>query len=193
MKTAAAVLLDHAGRSLDRREPPQDSLRHHLADLERARAAMEPAAADAVALPPADGAVELADFLGPSFRAQQLSFVTAAIANNVEAIVAADLRPWRDKLLGRGPDGLVGPLTSARQRALGGAPGAALGLAAQQHPRRDRAGGRPYWSPTCREVQHSFWVVLGALSVLRSNALNTGQNVAPRVAGHGWLGSWSAA
>jgi len=24
-------------------------------------------------------------------------------------------------------------------------------------------------------VQHSFWVVLGALSVLRSNALNTGQ------------------
>ncbi len=26
-------------------------------------------------------------------------------------------------------------------------------------------------------VQHSFWVVLGALSVLRSNALNTGQNV----------------
>jgi hypothetical protein len=26
-------------------------------------------------------------------------------------------------------------------------------------------------------VQHSFWVVLGTLSVLRSNALNTGQNV----------------
>ena len=25
-------------------------------------------------------------------------------------------------------------------------------------------------------VQHSFWVVLGALSVLRSNALNTGQD-----------------
>ena len=29
-------------------------------------------------------------------------------------------------------------------------------------------------------VQHSFWVVLGTLSVLRSNALNTGQNVALR-------------
>ena len=26
-------------------------------------------------------------------------------------------------------------------------------------------------------VQHSFWVVLGTLSVLRSNAFNTGQNV----------------
>jgi hypothetical protein len=25
-------------------------------------------------------------------------------------------------------------------------------------------------------VQHAFWVVLGALSVLRSNALNTGQD-----------------
>ena len=26
-------------------------------------------------------------------------------------------------------------------------------------------------------VQHAFWVVLGTLSVLRSNALSTGQNV----------------
>ena len=34
-------------------------------------------------------------------------------------------------------------------------------------------------------VQHSFWVVLGTLSVLRSNALSTGQNVAPRAARHG--------
>ena len=32
-------------------------------------------------------------------------------------------------------------------------------------------------------VQHSFWVVLGALSVLRSNALNTGQNVVRGVVG----------
>ena len=33
-------------------------------------------------------------------------------------------------------------------------------------------------------VQHSFWVVLGTLSVLRSNALNTGQNVAAGPARH---------
>jgi hypothetical protein len=32
-------------------------------------------------------------------------------------------------------------------------------------------------------VQHSFWVVLGTLSVLRSNALNTGQNVVRGLAG----------
>ena len=32
-------------------------------------------------------------------------------------------------------------------------------------------------------VQHSFWVVLGALSVLRSNALNTGQDAIRAMAG----------
>ena len=32
-------------------------------------------------------------------------------------------------------------------------------------------------------VQHSFWVVLGALSVLRSNALNTGQDAVRAMAG----------
>jgi hypothetical protein len=32
-------------------------------------------------------------------------------------------------------------------------------------------------------VQHSFWVVLGTLSVLRSNALNTGQNVVKGILG----------
>jgi uncharacterized membrane protein YccC len=33
------------------------------------------------------------------------------------------------------------------------------------------------------DVQHSFWVVFGALSVLRSNALNTGQNAVRAVLG----------
>ena len=32
-------------------------------------------------------------------------------------------------------------------------------------------------------VQHSFWAVLGTLSVLRSNALSTGQNVLRGLAG----------
>ena len=32
-------------------------------------------------------------------------------------------------------------------------------------------------------VQHSFWVVLGTLSVLRSSALNTGQNIVRALAG----------
>ena len=44
--------------------------------------------------------------------------------------------------------------------------------------------GSPCSSPTLTGVQHSFWVVLGTLSVLRSNALSTGQNVAPRPARH---------
>jgi uncharacterized membrane protein YccC len=47
VKRATAVLLDHAGKSLGRRDPPQDSLRAHLDDLVRARAEMESAAAEA--------------------------------------------------------------------------------------------------------------------------------------------------
>ena len=34
----------------------------------------------------------------------------------------------------------------------------------------------PCWWPPRPGVQHAFWVVLGTLSVLRSNALSTGQN-----------------
>ena len=32
-------------------------------------------------------------------------------------------------------------------------------------------------------VQHAFWVVLGTLSVLRSNALSTGQDMVQALAG----------
>ena len=33
------------------------------------------------------------------------------------------------------------------------------------------------------DVQHGFWVVFGTLSVLRSNALSTGQNVVRALVG----------
>ena len=80
-----------------------------------------------------------------------------------------------ERLLGRQPAGLAGPLASAQERAAAhvqrhsvwlhnsvrGAVGLALAVLVA-----NLAG-----------VQHSFWVVLGTLSVLRSNALSTGQNV----------------
>jgi hypothetical protein len=78
-------------------------------------------------------------------------------------------------LLGRRPAGFAGPASTAQERAIShfdrhsvwlhnsvrGAIGLALAVFVAE-----RSG-----------VQHSFWVVLGTLSVLRSNALNTGQSI----------------
>ena len=90
-------------------------------------------------------------------------------------MAAAERRTWLQRVLGRQPQGLAGTFTAAQQRAsahidrnsvwlhnsVRGAAGLALAVLVA-----NRTG-----------VQHSFWVVLGTLSVLRSNALNTGQNV----------------
>jgi uncharacterized membrane protein YccC len=112
--------------------------------------------------------------LDPSFRAQELGFAVSSIGGNIDLAAAAERRTWLERLLGRQPKGLSGALSAAQQRAsahidrnsvwlhnsVRGAVG--LGLAVMI---ANRTG-----------VQHSFWVVLGTLSVLRSNALSTGQN-----------------
>jgi uncharacterized membrane protein YccC len=117
----------------------------------------------------------------PSFRAQEIAFAVSSIARNVEIAFAADRRSWWDRLLGRQPEGIEGPIAAAQQRArshvdrhsvwlhnsVRGAIGLALAVMIA-----DLSG-----------VQHSFWVVLGTLSVLRSNALSTGQNIVKGLAG----------
>ena len=76
-----------------------------------------------------------------------------------------------------------GTLSAAQERAAAHVE-PALGLAAQQRARRGRPRPRRRSSPNLTGVQHSFWVVLGTLSVLRSNALSTGQNVVRGTARH---------
>ncbi|NUP51176.1 MAG: hypothetical protein HOW97_28270 [Catenulispora sp.] len=112
--------------------------------------------------------------LDASFRAQEVAFVVLQVAENIATARAADHRRLTDRLLGREPESATGALASARERALAhlephsvwlhnsirGAAGLGIAVALA-----DRTG-----------VQHSFWVLLGTLSVLRSNALNTGQN-----------------
>ena len=115
---AAAVLLDHAGKALSLGHPPEDSLQGHLDDLVRARGGMEKVALASVE-PPRDGfADDLVSSLGPSFRAQELSYAVTAIAENVAIATAAEARTWWRKLLGRQPQGLDGPIASAQERAL---------------------------------------------------------------------------
>ena len=176
VKTAAAVLLDHAGKALSLREPPQDSLQDHLDDLARARKAMEAMAIADVKLP-GDGrtAENLVSSLTPSFRAQELSFAVMAIAENIAIATAAEQRTWWQKLLGRQPPGLAGPIASAKERALAHVEPHSIWLRNSLRGAIALAGA--VLVADLSGAQHSFWIVLGALSVLRSNAMSTGQSV----------------
>jgi uncharacterized membrane protein YccC len=117
---------------------------------------------------------EFVDSLEPSFRAQELGFVASLVGSNIDLAAAADRRGWLDAIAGVQPGDPSGPLGSARERAAAhldphsvwlhnsvrGAVGLAIAVLIAE-----KTG-----------LQHSFWVILGTLSVLRSSALNTGQN-----------------
>ena len=114
----------------------------------------------------------------PSFRAQELSFAVSAIARNIDLTAAAERRSWLERLLGRQPAGLAGTLPAARERAAAHVERHSVWL---HNSVRGAVGlGLAVLVANLTGVQHSFWVVLGTLSVLRSNALNTGQNVGAR-------------
>ena len=196
VKTAAATVLDRGaellssmGGDCSELHAAMDDLRETVARMEEGATAVLPvraAAADSAAGgssgAPADAATgEFLTSLDPSFRAQELGFAVTSIAVNIDLAAAAERRSWLQRLLGRQPQGLAGPLSAAQQRATAHVDrnsvwlhnslrgGAALALAVVV---ANETG-----------VQHSFWVVLGALSVLRSNALNTGQNALRGLAG----------
>ena len=180
VKARAASVLERGADLLDETGGSPDALEAALAGLRDALHAME--SATTVDLP-AEHAVaaddrrvaELVTSLDPSFRAQELSFAVSQIAANIELTAAAERRSWYERFLGRQPAGLPGTLSAAQERAaahvarnsvwLHNSVRGAIGLGVAVFI-ADRSG-----------VQHSFWVVLGTLSVLRSNALSTGQSV----------------
>ncbi|WP_030277288.1 FUSC family protein [Streptomyces sp. NRRL B-24484] len=177
-RTAAAVL-DLCAELLDDPGVPTDRLGARVDELHRALAELEEAVVDRLPVPDAaadtrpdpDGFI---DSLDVSFRCQEVAFVVLQVARNVATSCAAHRRSWPERLLGREPGALTAPLSSARERAaahlqphsvwlhnsIRGAIGLGIGVALAHQA----------------NVQHAFWVVLGSLSVLRSNALNTGQN-----------------
>jgi uncharacterized membrane protein YccC len=95
--------------------------------------------------------------------------------------LAAERRSWIDRLLGRQPEGLSRTLTAARERAASHVQRHSVWL--HNSLRGAAALGAAVLVANLTGVAHSFWVVLGTLSVLRSNALNTGQNVAKGIVG----------
>jgi Fusaric acid resistance protein-like len=186
-RSAAATALDACADLLVDPRGSADALDAAVVELRAALATLE--AGDALALPDAiaatgsgtaPGAMDarIGNFitsLDPIFRAQELNFVVSQIAGNVGLAAAAARRSWLQRLLGRRPAGLTGALAAAQERA--GAHVERHSVWLHNSVRGASALGLAVLVAKETGVQHSFWVVFGTLSVLRSNALNTGQNV----------------
>jgi uncharacterized membrane protein YccC len=181
VKEAAAAVLDRAADLLDCRGGSSDELDAALTELADAHAKMqEGVTADLPVQPPSDPATggepvsEFLTSLDPAFRAEELSYAVSLIARNTELTAAAERRSWQERWLGRQPEGVPGTLSAARERITSYLEPHSVWL---HNSLRGAAGlGLAVLAARLTGVQHSFWVVLGALSVLRSNALNTGQD-----------------
>jgi hypothetical protein len=198
VKLAAAEVLERAAGALDPRQPPSERSDQGLAPTrERLRTALrqlEHYTTSALvqqrrfesdgAGEPGNGEMSAAmvvSALDPSFRARELAYVTDQIASNVDFAVAASRRTWWERLIGRQPAGFTGPFSSARDRALAHAEASSSWL---HNSLRGAAGlALAVLIAELTSVQHGFWVVFGALAVLRSNALSTGQNVVRALVG----------
>ena len=200
VKEAAAAVLGRAADLLDSRGGSSDELGAALTELAAAHAKMQegvtaglparslrPASDPAVAGPPVEpepsvgdpaaGGGPVSEFitsLDPAFRAEELSYAVSLVAHTVELTAAAERRSWRERWLGRQPEGVPGTLSAARERITSYLEPHSVWL---HNSLRGAAGlGLAVLAARLTGVQHSFWVILGALSVLRSNALNTGQD-----------------
>jgi uncharacterized membrane protein YccC len=171
-----ADLLDAPGQSPEPLHAALAELRARLSELERGAALKLPVGAVADGELMAEQPMgDVISALDPSFRAQELSFVVWQIAMNIDLAAAAERRSWLDQLLGRQPAGLSGPLSAAYERAGSHVERHSVWL---QNSIRGAVGlGVAVLIANLSGVQHAFWVVLGTLSVLRSNALSTGENV----------------
>jgi uncharacterized membrane protein YccC len=191
VKLAAATVMECGADVLAGAAASPDALPKALVDLQRCLRAMEDRATLELPLerarPDSSGGMDdqrVAEFvtsLNPSFRAQELSFVVALVGANVERAAAAERRSWWQRLLGHQPDGAGGLLPAARERAASHLERHSVWL--QNSLRGAAALGLAVGVAGATGVQHSFWVVFGTLSVLRSNALNTGQNALRAVTG----------
>jgi uncharacterized membrane protein YccC len=127
-------------------------------------------------LPTGHDSTVLASVLEPSFRAHQLSYAAWELGANA-LLATGSTPPGGDsdrRSIPSGPRGLARLLAEqARARAVWfqnsvrGAAGLTIAVYVAQRA----------------SLQHAFWVVLGTLSVLRSNALGTGATVVQAVLG----------
>jgi uncharacterized membrane protein YccC len=115
-----------------------------------------------------------------SFRSREIGYATQRIATDVERAIIAERRGFFERVLGHEPGG-TSPWLAARARITSHLQKHSVWL----HNSVRGAIGLAIAMLIAEEigVEHSFWVILGTLSVLRSNALNTGQNALRAVLG----------
>ncbi len=184
VRVAAAAVLERGADLLEATGGNCEPLREVLGELTDALSRMEQSAtADLpVRRVAAESGVdndreqvgEFITSLDPSFRAQELAFAVSLVGRDIDLTAAAERRSWLQRLLGRQPEGLPGTLSAAQERAKAHVDRGSVWL---HNSVRGAVGlGLAVLVANQTGVQHSFWVVLGTLSVLRSNALSTGQN-----------------
>ncbi|SEG91795.1 Fusaric acid resistance protein-like [Actinacidiphila yanglinensis] len=199
VKRAAAEMLQAAAGRLEAAVPDPAGFQRDLARLRTARKALESAVvatpAPGVAAGSTEGGgtepllapagIDAVSSLEPGFRAQETAAAVAVIAANAEIAAAAGGRPWWQRVLGRGSGtdaaGTDVPVTdvpsslvAAQERA--GAHVEPHSVWLHNSLRGATALGLAVLVAELTGLQHSFWVALGALAVLRSSALLTGQN-----------------
>jgi uncharacterized membrane protein YccC len=177
VKVKAAAVLESGADLLAMPGGEPEGLRGALDALRVALLAMERDAT--VVLPAAcvdcpEPSAELISALDPTFRAQELSFVVSQIGANIEAVASAERRGWLARLLGREAAPREERLAAVHDRAASHVSRQSVWL---HNSLRGAVGlGLAVLIADLTGAQHAFWVVLGTLSVLRSNALSTGQN-----------------
>ena len=185
VKSAAAQALERGADLLEMPRGDPEPLRSALAALQRALATMELSATtqlpEAGSLGAEPGSRELVSALDPSFRAQELSFAVTQVGRNIDLTASAERRSWWQRFTGQQPAGVPGPLAAAQERAVAHFERHSVWL--HNSVRGAVALGLAVLVANETGVQHSFWVIFGTLSVLRSNALNTGQFIARGILG----------
>ncbi len=169
VKMAGAELLESAAALL---ENGTGDLTAEFRTLRDARTAMERKVT--ATLPVHYGPTEFVQDLYPSFRAQEMTFAITEIAQTIELAVAARNRTWWQQLIGLQPPGAGSTIQSFRERI-----GAHLQRNSVWLHNSIRGGialSVAVLVSYVSGVGHSFWVVLGSMALLRSNALSTGQN-----------------
>jgi uncharacterized membrane protein YccC len=182
VKSAAAAVLEHGAALLAATTTSPTPLRDALDELRSAVTRLENAATTTLPVHQAPSGASTEDeritefltSLDPGFRAMEVAFAVSLVGRNIDLTAAAERRSWFERLLGRQPEGLSGALSAAQERAAAHVERHSVWL---HNSVRGAAGlGLAVLVAKLTGVQHSFWVVLGTLSVLRSNALSTGQN-----------------
>ena len=189
LRRVSATLLDACADSLDHpgERPPDaacSAVLDGIARLDEVRNAVTDEAVRRLraGAQPDDGGSAVGEFDRPLYSAHELGYAVGLCARTVSAIAAANRRSWWARLLGRRPGvDEVGAATAVRQTSAAQLDRHSVWL---QNSLRGAVGlAVAVLLARVSDAQNAFWVGLGALSVLRTNATATGATVVRALAG----------